>query len=127
LILGHAGRFLPVALLALLDGWRRQDPLLWEAARAAPVAPWRRWSRVTVPLFLPSLAAATGLAAALSLGEIGAALLLVPPGGQTVALRLYNLLHYGADSRVASLALAAALSAGAAGTLVWALVRWGRR
>jgi len=126
LVLGHAGRFLPVALLVLLDGWRRQDPLLWEAASAAAVPPWRRFSRVALPLLLPSLAASVGLTAALALGEIGAALLLVPPGGQTVALRLYNLLHYGADARVAALALATALSGGLAGAVLWAIVRRGR-
>jgi len=126
LVLGHGGRFLPVALLVLLDGWRRQDPLQWEAAWVAPVPRWRRFSRVALPLLLPSLAAAVGLTAALALGEIGAALLLVPPGGQTVALRLYNLLHYGADARVAALALATALSAGVAGAGVWAIVRRGR-
>ena len=54
---------------------------------------------------LGGLSTALAVVFVLSLGEIGATLLVIPPGLGTVALRLYNLLHYGAPASTAGLAL----------------------
>jgi iron(III) transport system permease protein len=51
------------------------------------------------------LAASAAVVFVLSLGELGASLLTVPPGVSTLPLRMFNLLHYGASAEVASLAL----------------------
>ena len=37
--------------------------------------------------------------------ELSATLLLVPPGRETIAVKIYNLMHYGAEDMVASLCL----------------------
>ena len=58
-----------------------------------------------LPLMAGGLSAALVVVFALSLGEIGATLLVIPPGLGTAALRLYNLLHYGAPASTAGLAL----------------------
>ncbi len=127
LLLGHALRFMPVAALVQGDTWRRSDPLLWDAARVVPVSRFNRFALLWLPLALPGIALSAGLAAAFALGEIAIALLLCPPGSQTVALRLFNLLHYGADSSVAALALATMTLAALGGAIIWRLVyrrRW---
>ena len=41
----------------------------------------------------------------LSFGELGTTLLIVPPGRETIPLKIYNLMHYGADQMVAALSL----------------------
>lgn len=42
---------------------------------------------------------------ALSLGEFGVSLLVMPPGFQTITIKIYNYLHYGASDVVAVLCL----------------------
>ena len=41
----------------------------------------------------------------LSVGELSASLLVLPPGVTTISVRIFQLLHYGVDDRVAALAL----------------------
>jgi iron(III) transport system permease protein len=50
------------------------------------------------------------LCAGLSLAELTATVLTVPPGMETVILRLYNLMHYGDQRGVMMLALVQGLT-----------------
>ncbi|MCU0241419.1 MAG: ABC transporter permease subunit [Vicinamibacteria bacterium] len=104
-VLAQVGRLLPLAVLALLVSLQGRDPLLRMAARAAPVGALRALVKIHLPLALDGLLTAAGLVFMLSLGEIGATLLVIPPGSQTLALRLFNWLHYGSSASVAALAL----------------------
>ena len=45
------------------------------------------------------------MAFVMSVGELSASLLVLPPGVTTIAVRIFQLLHYGVDDRVAALAL----------------------
>jgi iron(III) transport system permease protein len=109
LVLAHVGRFLPFAVLALVAQFRQTDDTLHQAARLHPVGWLRRAAYIHVPLAAPGLLAAGGIVAVLSLGELGASLLVVPAGSATLSLRLFNLLHYGASGTVAGLALSVLL------------------
>ena len=51
------------------------------------------------------LAAAFVIVFILTMGELGVTLLVVPPGVETLPVRIYNLMHYGADAAVAALSL----------------------
>lgn len=126
LVAAHAVHALPFVLwllLALNDaaaaGGRQQARLLggpW----------WPRWRRVLWPADAPRLAAAFALAAALSLAELTATVLTVPAGTETVILRIYNLMHYGDQRGVLTLAtLQAAVAALAAVAAVAGLRRRG--
>lgn len=104
LVLAALARFTPLAVLAVA-AWRgRLDPLLVDAAEVF-AAPRRAFLRVVLPQLAPGLAAGAAVVFALSLGELGASLLVAPPGASTLALRIYNYLHYGASGSVAALAL----------------------
>ena len=86
------------------------------------------WLRVRLPLLTPGLLAALCVAFALTLGELGATLIVAPPGQQTLTMRIYNYLHYGASDTVAGLCLAMAAGtvvAAAAGAAL--LAAWSRR
>jgi len=41
----------------------------------------------------------------LSFGELGTTLLVIPPGTETIPIKIFNLMHYGADQMVAALCL----------------------
>jgi iron(III) transport system permease protein len=120
-------RFSPLAALILVAFMRRNDPLLHETAEVFQASTWRRRVFVELPMLAPGLLAASGLVFALSLGELSATLMIVPPGRATLAMRIYNYLHYGASDVVAGLGLllvAGVLAAGAGFAILGAL--WGR-
>jgi len=126
-VLAALVRFVPLAALAVLAQSRRIDPLLIDAARVHQTSGRQTWWRVRLPLLVPGLVAAAALAFALTLGELGATLIVAPPGDQTLTMRIYNYMHYGASDAVAGLCLAMAAAAVLAGlvTLI-ALGGWAR-
>jgi len=104
-ILAGLARFFPLAVLALAAQYQRVDPLLLDAARVFQKNRWRSALWVRLPLMAPGLIAAASLVFALTLGELGATLIVIPPGQNTLSLRIYNYLHYGASDVVARLCL----------------------
>jgi iron(III) transport system permease protein len=134
-VLAALARFTPFAALALLAQLHRVDPLLWDAARVFQSSgarisrggALRTLLRVQLPLALPGVLTGMCLVFALTLGELGATLLVAPPGQSTLTLRIYNYLHYGASDSVAGLCLALAAATLAAGGLSVVFLNWGAR
>lgn len=60
-------------------GLERLDPMLSQIAESLGARPRYVLAKVTLPLLLPSLVAAAGLAFALSMGELGATIMVYPP------------------------------------------------
>ena len=124
LVLAALARFAPLAVLTLAAWRSRMDPALLEASRVyAP--PARAFLRVELPLLAPALLAGAMAVFVLSLAELGASLLVTPPGRGTIALRIYNYLHYGASAAVSALAFC--LMAASAAILLAAALLWKRR
>ncbi|MBN2147563.1 MAG: iron ABC transporter permease [Anaerolineales bacterium] len=124
-VLAALARTMPLAIIILYAQLRRIDPLLMDAARMFAVRPVRRWLQIYLPLLAPGMLAAAGFVFALTLGELGATLIVVPPGQSTITLRIYNYLHYGASETVAGLCLAMVITALASGGLAaLALAGW---
>jgi iron(III) transport system permease protein len=119
-VFASAGRFAPLAAVLIAAQLLRRDPRLLDAARLHQAGALQGWWRVVLPLTAPGLLAAAGLVYALSLGELGATLMVLPPGRSTLTARTFNYLHYGASEAVAGACLAMALSASIA---VWFALR----
>ncbi len=109
-VLVNMARFMPLAVLILLAQLRRTDSLLFDAAQVFQPSTWRRGLQVGVPLLAPGLLAATGIVFALTLGELGATMMVIPPGKSTLTMRIYNYLHYGASGIVMGMSLILAVS-----------------
>ena len=116
-------RFLPVAAFICYAVFQRMDPGLLETARIYQRNRLHGMLRITLPLAWRGLFMAATTCFALSLGELGASLLVAPPGQSTLVIRLYNLLHYGASQEVAALGLALSLPALGAGFLLIGILR----
>jgi iron(III) transport system permease protein len=54
---------------------------------------------------LPALVAGWSIAFILCMSELGATLLVIPPGMGTITLKIYTLMHYRANQMVAALSL----------------------
>ncbi len=104
LILGMVSRFLFVAVLLWIAARRMLDRQLLEQAEVDGAGPLRTLVYVKIPLLFPSLAVAWMICFAFVLGEVGVSVLLVPPGGATLAVRIQTLMHYGPEPMLAGTA-----------------------
>lgn len=110
---GHLARILPAAwLVAAFMRGPAGFPPAEESAMLLPGSAFNR-SFLRMRLELPRVLAVAGIAFAISIRELDVSLLTVPPGGETLPLRLFNLMHYGAGGDVCRLGLLLALLLGA--------------
>jgi ABC-type Fe3+ transport system permease subunit len=99
----------------------RQIPASFEEAAAVAGAGWgRTLVRIVLPNLKTSLAAAWVVAFIFAFGEIGATILVAPPGESTLPVRVYTLIANTPSGNVAALALAQSLIA----LLLLALLAW---
>ncbi|MCA9219974.1 MAG: iron ABC transporter permease [Planctomycetales bacterium] len=103
--IGLAARGWPFAARLLINGRRAAAPAWYEAATLGGLRGWRRWRWLDGPLFASDLGAAALLVFVLAIGEVEISQLLCPPGGGTLALRLFTYLHFGPTHVTASLAM----------------------
>ena len=110
------GTFAMPLLAALLRSFAPALLLAWRAAAWVPASydemgrlcglpSWRRALSISFPLCLGGLAAGALVSAVVASGEVAATSLVCPPGFQTLAGRLFSLIHYGADAAVGAAAL----------------------
>jgi iron(III) transport system permease protein len=114
LILVQAARFLPFALFTASTGVRNIDPVLLEASQLPDIGFLHRVTKVTLPLFAPTIIMSWLMTFIFALGELGASLLVTPPGQSTLPITIYNLLHYGATNTVSAMSLNLVIAAGIA-------------
>lgn len=84
---------------------RGADPVLSDAARLEGATRWQMLRHVLWPQI--SLAAAVGwyVTYLMCLWDVEALVLIVPPGCESAAVRIFNLLHYGHNTQVNALCL----------------------
>jgi ABC-type Fe3+ transport system permease subunit/DNA-binding beta-propeller fold protein YncE len=104
--------FLALALRYFALGWQggglaraASDPELDAAARLDGVGWLARAWWVARPSMAPQVAATAYAVYLLCLWDVESLVLIVPPGGETLALRIFNLLHYGHNAQVNALCL----------------------
>ena len=117
-------RFISFAVLILAVQYKYIDSLLIDAARIIQKNQFKIWLRIWIPMLLPGLIAAAGITFIMAVGELGATVLVVPPGQATLTLRIYNFLHYGASGTVAGLCLVMIIALLIAGSIVVGSLVW---
>ena len=100
-ILAHAVLVLAFTVSTVTAGLDRLDPAYELAARSLGAGEARVLLRVRLPLLLPSLVAAAGLAVALSMGELGATIMVYPASWRTLPVTIFALSDRG-DAFLAS-------------------------
>jgi len=81
-------------------------PLDYEqVAQSLGARPFYRLTRITLPLLTPYLIAAFSLSFALSMGELGATLMIYPPGWVTLPVGIFALSDRGAVFDAATLTM----------------------
>jgi ABC-type Fe3+ transport system permease subunit len=124
LVWAGAARAVPGVAAVLAWGRLRVGAEQFEAGRTAGLGALGRL-RLAAGLLRGPAAAALLLGVALALGDVGAAVLVSPPGWEPLAVRVFNAMHNGHGEVTAALALVT--TAGAAGLGGLAAVLVGRR
>lgn len=105
IVVAYLVRFVPVAALILASAMRQVPASFEEAAEVAGAS----WPRTLARIVFPQITAATAAAFVVSFifafGELGATVLVAPPGESTLPVRVYTLIANAPSSQVASLAL----------------------
>lgn len=105
LLLAYMARFLPVAALGMAAAVR-QVPASHEEAAATAGAGWTRTiTQIVVPQVFTGLIAVWVVVFVLAFGELGASILIAPPGETTLPIRIYTLIANAPPAQVAALAL----------------------
>jgi ABC-type Fe3+ transport system permease subunit/DNA-binding beta-propeller fold protein YncE len=84
---------------------RSADADLVDAAALDGASRWQTFRIALWPQMASPLAAAWFVVYLLCLWDVETLVLIVPPGGETLALRIFNLLHYGHNTQVNALCL----------------------
>lgn len=94
-ILAHVVLVLAFAFSSVSAALDRLDPAYRQAAESLGAGPMRVLCRVTLPLLLPAIGAAAGLAIALSMGELGATVMVYPATWKTLPVNIFGLTDRG--------------------------------
>lgn len=124
LLMAYVGMFSAFSIRVLMASHKQADPNVDESAAMDCPHWWHRFYLVDMKIHLPALAVSFLLAFILTVGELNATVLLVPPGKATLAVSLDNLLHYGASEEASTLCLiqaglVLAISGGSLGVCAW--------
>jgi sugar lactone lactonase YvrE len=98
-------RYLALGWNSVAHALRTVDRDLTDVARLDGASRWQMLRYVQWPQIAPQAAAAWYVVFLLCLWDVESMILVVPPGGETLALRVFNLLHYGHNAQVNALCL----------------------
>ncbi len=105
LVLGYVAHFVPFAIRAIYSNMQQISPTLIEAAKLSSGSGLAINLRIQLPLLWNGLITGFFIVFVLVIGELGITLLVTPPGTTTMPIKIYNYMHYGAESTVAALSL----------------------
>lgn len=105
ILIGYLFRFSPYASEIMNAFVRQIDPKLIEVSKLSGASNVQILLKILLPLLTPALAAAWLVVFFLSLTELGTTVLVHPPDWQTLPIRIFILMHYGAPELVAALSL----------------------
>ncbi|MBU1245366.1 iron ABC transporter permease [Myxococcota bacterium] len=105
LIIACTARFIPFAIRIINFRLQQISPSLREAALMHEGRWSKRFLCIDMPLVRRGLLICAVITFIFATSELGATLLVIPPGQGTIALKIYTLMHYGSGPLVAAQSL----------------------
>ena len=102
-------RCFPFAWLLVWFGMHSIPQSVLDAASSDGARHWTTLWHVGLPMMRPHLICAVVVGLAVAVGELSASVMVMPAGVYTVATRIFNLIHYGAEDQLAGLCLSCLL------------------
>jgi iron(III) transport system permease protein len=104
-VIVFALRYLALGWSGATLAWQAIDAQLLEVGRLEGARPWALLRHYAWPQLARPLAAVWYVVYLLSLWDVETLVLIYPPGGETLALRVFHLLHYGHNAQVNGMCL----------------------
>jgi ABC-type Fe3+ transport system permease subunit/sugar lactone lactonase YvrE len=104
-LIAYAIRYAGLGWNTVARAIRSGDRSLAAMARLEGATAWQTLRHIHWPQASAQLGAAWYVTYLLCLWDVETLVLIVPPGGETLSLRIFNLLHYGHNSQVNALCL----------------------
>ena len=99
-------RALPLVTLILWPALASVPQAMLDAAATEGARWWDQLLRIALPQRWPAVAAAWLVGFAIAVGELAATVLVLPPQQSTaISVRVFQMLHYGVDDRLAAICL----------------------
>lgn len=98
-------RYLPIGRTGAVLARNSVDRSVADAARLDGASSLQMWWYIHWPQMRTTLAVTWYIVYLLGLWDVETILFVVPPGGETLALRIFNLLHYGHNPEINALCL----------------------
>jgi ABC-type Fe3+ transport system permease subunit/streptogramin lyase len=124
-VLGFGIRYFALGWTAARHAVGSVDSDLTDAAKLEGANRWQMFWFVVRPQIAPQMFAAWYVVYLLCLWDVETMVLIVPPGGETLALRIFNLLHFGHNAHVNALCLTL-LGLALLPLVAWVVWRWAR-
>ena len=102
-IVASVSRFSLFSIIILLSFYKLINPAYFECCEIYQKSFLKKLFKINLPLIAPGLIVSFCLYFSLSLGELGASLLVLPPGVSTMTVKIYNYMHYGESSQIMAL------------------------
>ena len=103
--LGCAVKYMPFVVLIFIARAKRIPQGELEIAKVFADSEAIYFFRVLLPAYWPAILSSEILVFLLTLGDEGITLVLMPPGYETLAVKIYNYLHYGSGELVSGFCL----------------------
>lgn len=103
--LGCAVKYMPFVVLIFMARAKRISQEELEIAKVFTDSEAGYFFRVLLPAYWPAILSSGILVFLLTLGDEGITLVLMPPGYETLAVKIYNYLHYGSGELVSGFCL----------------------
>ena len=105
IVLAYTFKFLPFAVILIISSLKNINKNLEESACLSTSSWFRVMNNITFSLLKPSLLFAFFVIFILSIGELGTTVLIMPPGRETITLKIFNYMHYSDYKTVNALCL----------------------
>ncbi len=116
-------RFAAFAMGATVAALLQVDRSFEEAAAVGGASWWQGMRHVVVPLIRRGMLAGWAIVFILGMREVATSILVHPPGRDTLAIRLFQMMHYGADAQVAALSIILiVITLACVGVLAWPIL-----
>ena len=116
-------RYFAVAWTAARHAVASVDKDLTDAAKLEGATRWQMFRFVVWPQIAPQMCAAWYVVYLLCLWDVESIVIIQPPGGETLALKIFNLLHYGYAAQVNALCVTL-LGLAVLPLVGWSVWRW---
>ena len=103
--LAYVVRYAALGWNTVARALRSGDPTLVDLARLEGASAWQILRHIHWPQIAAQIGAAWYVTYLLCLWDVETLVLIVPPGGESLSLRVFNLLHYGHNPQVNALCL----------------------